>query len=69
VKIDPARAAFVDQNGPGDPVELSYVLGTIIAAYVKRHGNKPETQIAVLGAIEAARAEVYFRPGNFGATN
>lgn len=47
---------------PGDAVELSYALRVIIERYVATHGNTPATQIDVLGAIDAARVDVYFMP-------
>lgn len=54
---------------PGDAVELSYALRLIIERYVATHGNNPLTQIEVLGAIDAARVEVYFMPSKLpGAT-
>ena len=47
---------------PGDAVELSYALRLIIERYVATHGNTPITQIEVLGAVDAARADVYLMP-------
>lgn len=46
----------------GDAVELSYAVRLLIERYVARHGNNPATQIDVLGAIDAARVDVYLMP-------
>lgn len=54
---------------PADPVELSYAIKFLIDRYVETHGNTPLTQIEILGAVDAARVEVYLMPSKLpGAT-
>jgi hypothetical protein len=59
--IEP-RAASLLVVDPADPVELSYVLRFVLERYVATHGNTPITQIEILGALEATKAEAYLMP-------
>jgi hypothetical protein len=47
---------------PHDPVELSFAIRLVIERYVATRGNNPLTQIEVLGAVDAARVDVYLMP-------
>lgn len=67
--IAPHREHIVLLEGASSPAELAFLISFHVQKYVEKHGNKPETQIDVLGAIEHAKIAALYNPKRLGPSN
>jgi len=67
--IPASREHIVLLEGAGSPTELAFLISFHVQKYVEKHGNKPEVQVEVLGAIEHAKIAALFNPKRLGPSN